>query len=450
MIFEAMRTHSGGLIQFLLNSSLQITVLILLVGGLSLFIRRPNSNFRYWLWSIVVLRLCIPVHFSLPFGLGGYVRALAQKVPEFATTPGSLENSAPGPLSTVAASPLFHIQPSQLHMVLHFWLGMVFLGICFQIFRFFYFRNVLKKSSLINRPEILQMLEDLRQEMKVATPVQLYYLNFDNSSGPLILGVLHPKIFLPRTIGETWTVDEVKPILAHEMVHVLRRDVLLNWVQIFVQTLYFFHPLVWLANWRTRHFREESCDDIAIRRLGLDKMKYTKCIYNSLAETSQNPMWKLANIGFAERKSSIAKRIVRILDKKYEARVTFNLRSVLVLLAIGAVSFMISCESIIGVSDKEAAAENTISASSMAAYKEVSKKFDTLIYITDTNRFIISNQEVNEINLEREITNLIDSSEKKYVTLFAEPNATKKKFSIIISYAMKAGALRVETNSPKL
>lgn len=69
MIFEALRTHSGGLVQFLLDSSLQITVLFLIVGGISLVIRRYNSNLLYWMWSIVVLRLCIPVHFGFPFGL---------------------------------------------------------------------------------------------------------------------------------------------------------------------------------------------------------------------------------------------------------------------------------------------------------------------------------------------------------------------------------------------
>jgi beta-lactamase regulating signal transducer with metallopeptidase domain len=449
VIFEALRTHSDGLVQFLLNSSLQITVLIFLVGGISLFIRRPHSSFRYWLWSIVVFRLCIPVHFSLPFGLGEQVRTLMQKVPEFMTTPGSLESSAPGPLSAVAASPLFHVPQTRFHMIIMVWLGVVFVGVCFQVFRFFYFRRVLKKSSPIKRSDVLEMLEDLRREMNVTIPVNLYYLNFDNSSGPLILGVFHPKVFLPRTIGETWAVEEIRPILAHEMVHILRRDVLLNWVQIIVQTLYFFHPLVWLANWRTRHYREESCDDIAIRSLGLDKMEYTQCIYNSLAETTQNPMWKLANIGFAERKSSIAKRIVRILDKQYEARITFSLRSVFTLLVIGVLSFLISCDSIIGVDNKKLLAEEAVSETSLAAYKQISNKYETFIYITNSNKYLISNREIEDAELEAEIRNLVDISEKKSVFIFSEPKATKEKYSRAFNFAIQAGASRVGTNMIK-
>lgn len=293
------------------------------------------------------------------------------------------------------------------------------------------------------RPDVLQMLEDLRREMNVTPPVSLYYLNFDNSSGPLILGVLHPKVFLPRSIGETWTVDEIRPILAHEMVHVKRRDVLLNWIQIIVQTLYFFHPLVWLANWRTRHFREESCDDIAIRSLGMDKMKYTKCIYNSLAETTQNPMWKLANIGFAERKSSIAKRIVRILDKKYEARVTFSLRSVLTLVAIGAASFMISCESIIGVDNGKADRDDLVAESSLTAYRETYKKFDPLLYITSNCKFLMMNENVSEFDIYQKIDNVLENSKEKIVYIRFEKGADVQVVDKIIKYTFRSGAKKV-------
>jgi hypothetical protein len=287
------------------------------------------------------------------------------------------------------------------------------------------------------------MLEDLRREMNITPPVKLYYLNFDNSSGPLILGVLHPKVFLPRTIGETWSVDEIRPILAHEMVHVKRRDVLLNWIQIIVQTLYFFHPLVWLANWRTRHFREESCDDIAIRSLGMDKMKYTKCIYNSLAETTQNPMWKLANIGFAERKSSIAKRIVRILDKKYEARVTFSLRSVLTLVAIGAASFMISCESIIGVDNGKADRADLVAENSLTAYRAISQKYPELIYLTSDDKILFLNETFSGAEFSEMLDDVVARSENNIICIKAERVPDMWLYRSILKRSYEAGALRI-------
>ena len=40
--------------------SWQVAVLIAFIGVLALFFRKASSSFRYFLWCIVLARLCIP------------------------------------------------------------------------------------------------------------------------------------------------------------------------------------------------------------------------------------------------------------------------------------------------------------------------------------------------------------------------------------------------------
>jgi beta-lactamase regulating signal transducer with metallopeptidase domain len=60
-------------------------------------------------------------------------------------------------------------------------------------------------------------------------------------------GFFQPGIFLPADAGQ-WSNAEYNFILQHEIAHIRRRDPLLLPVQNIIQCLFFFHPLVWLAN----------------------------------------------------------------------------------------------------------------------------------------------------------------------------------------------------------
>ena len=87
----------------------------------------------------------------------------------------------------------------------------------------------------------------------------------------------------------------------------------MNLVQIVVQSLFFFHPLVWWANRQIRRERENCCDETVIAGLGADPRQYGQAIVDTLAaeyESSQ-PVPSLAVTG---RMKNIEKRIETILS----------------------------------------------------------------------------------------------------------------------------------------
>ena len=67
------------------------------------------------------------------------------------------------------------------------------------------------------------LVDRLRSQLGIERPVALRRTNDDTM--PLVAGIRHPVILLPRG-SESWTVSRRRAVLAHELAHVARNDVL--------------------------------------------------------------------------------------------------------------------------------------------------------------------------------------------------------------------------------
>jgi TonB family protein len=81
-----------------------------------------------------------------------------------------------------------------------------------------------------------------------------------DTSVPMVCGVLRPVIVLPEN-ARAWSAAERAMVLAHERMHIARRD---NFWQLLAQLaciVYWPQPLVWLAARAMRQDCERACDD---------------------------------------------------------------------------------------------------------------------------------------------------------------------------------------------
>jgi uncharacterized GH25 family protein len=78
-----------------------------------------------------------------------------------------------------------------------------------------------------------------------------------------------------------------RTILAHELAHVARWDAATNLLQLAVQAVFFFHPLVWWANRAIRREREKCCDEVVLSRPGESPRQYCEAIVAVLASAAQ-------------------------------------------------------------------------------------------------------------------------------------------------------------------
>jgi outer membrane protein assembly factor BamA len=72
-------------------------------------------------------------------------------------------------------------------------------------------------------------------------------------------------------------IGQLEAILLHELAHVRRHDYVINFLQILIETLFFYHPCVWWLSRQIRIERENCCDDVALAVLG-DRVDYARAL----------------------------------------------------------------------------------------------------------------------------------------------------------------------------
>jgi beta-lactamase regulating signal transducer with metallopeptidase domain len=78
---------------------------------------------------------------------------------------------------------------------------------------------------------------------------------------PAVLRVLRPLIILPAGGCDDLSDGELESLLRHECAHVARHDNLIARIEAFLCALFWFHPLLWIAQRITAVERERACDE---------------------------------------------------------------------------------------------------------------------------------------------------------------------------------------------
>lgn len=137
----------------------------------------------------------------------------------------------------------------------------------------------------------------------------------DRLDSPATVGLLHPRIYLtPASLKSS--PGALKAILHHELAHVNRRD---GWVSLFqgiVLVLHPLNPLVWFVNKRLSEYREQSCDDFALRRTGMDSREYGHMLLAHLRESIVPVFAFPSRTCFLQTKQSLIKRLLNLKQWK--------------------------------------------------------------------------------------------------------------------------------------
>ncbi|HEX4795455.1 MAG TPA: efflux RND transporter periplasmic adaptor subunit [Humisphaera sp.] len=82
-------------------------------------------------------------------------------------------------------------------------------------------------------------------------------------TSPLLVGVLKPVILLPQSVLEM-PAHQLRLILAHEIAHAARRDIAWRIFATLIESLFFFHPIVWLSRRESNLAQELAADEMAM------------------------------------------------------------------------------------------------------------------------------------------------------------------------------------------
>ena len=101
-----------------------------------------------------------------------------------------------------------------------------------------------------------------------------------SNRGPMLTGIFRQVILIPQWLLES-KVD-LRLALAHELAHCRRHDLAWNALIRIVESLFFFHPLVW---WSVRRYHvavEIACDQSAIQSTGESRRVYGELLLQSM------------------------------------------------------------------------------------------------------------------------------------------------------------------------
>lgn len=163
----------------------------------------------------------------------------------------------------------------------------------------------------------------LRARLEISQPVRL--LRSTLVETPIVAGWLKPVILVPASVFLQIDLRELETIIAHELVHIRRRDYLVNFAQNLMEILFFYHPCVWWISAQIRREREFVCDDIVTQTLRGERIVYARALANleelRLLTNGRMPSASpaIGAIGAANG-GNLMVRIQRILQKNTEVK----------------------------------------------------------------------------------------------------------------------------------
>jgi beta-lactamase regulating signal transducer with metallopeptidase domain len=296
-----------------------------------LFKNKLSANWHYYIWFLLIIRLAIPYSPESSLSIFNLLPSTSQRVE--ITQDVSVDKNVPfspikenlqvyrgtdtntNNMQSESVEKGDMVEPKKDSFNLNFkiisivWLiGAVLMLLYILILNCMFIKRVRKR--ICKEEEILRTFDECKLKMNVKATIPIIYdKNVKTSS---LFGLVRPKLLISPEIINALSEEEKRYIFLHELAHLKRKDILVNWIMALVQVLHWFNPIVWYAFYKMREDCEVACDAYVLTRLNeVEHIKYGETIIN-LINTISKPYWNPVTTGMANNESSIKRRIKMI------------------------------------------------------------------------------------------------------------------------------------------
>jgi bla regulator protein BlaR1 len=309
-------------IPFALNHAWQSTAFSVIVALVALALRRHSASARFWLWTLASVKFLVPFAFLAVIGshLPRRAAPAATELPTRTLTklaqPFTSGDAPVAQLSPLREQPAMSSSDTWTPWLLALWL----VG----------FASTLGWRHLQSL-RLARIRGAARRADGALGQLPFPVLLTDSSIEPGVFGVFRPVLLLPADVADRLSPVQLQTVVAHELVHVRRRDNLWAALHAIVQAIFWFNPLVWWLGGRLVAEREQACDE-AVLAQGADAEDYAAGILAVCRYYACAPRACLAGVTGADLKRRIA-AIMKFAPRRY----TSQIRVCLAALAVGAV-----------------------------------------------------------------------------------------------------------------
>jgi len=309
-------------IPFAFNHVWQSTAFAAVVALVALALRKHSARARFLIWTFASLKFLVPFAFlavlgshlprrPAPAAIEPPTRILTRLAQPFPSV------DVPVPqLSPLSQPPVMSSSDTWTPRLLALWLAGFTSTLAYW---------VLQSLRLGRTCRAAQPADPLLDRLPI--PVRLT----DSTIEPGVFGIFRPVLLLPTDIAARLSPAQLQTVVAHELIHVRRRDNLWAALHALVQSAFWFHPLVWWMGTRLVAEREQACDEVVLAQ-GADAEDYAASILAVCRYYACAPRACVAGVGGADLKQRIA-AIMKFGPVRYSPQI----RAGLAALAIAAV-----------------------------------------------------------------------------------------------------------------
>ena len=284
-------------------------VVILLVKVLAtLFKGRVSARWKYLIWLLITISLCVPVRLPANLALVDFkvLRSSQQntqnpKITDYAVRPEESQKITENVSSASNDMKNLTEIPEQKRTVRYesdkwlgivalifaaVWLSVAVLKLTGELLAYYFsIRNLERMSLQVSDTVSIQMYRAACQKKHVRRIPELR--QNAGLTTPLLAGLLHTKLYLPAT---GYSAEERKLIFYHELTHYCHRDLWYKMLLRICASIYWFNPFLLIMLKEADKDIENLCDTAVVRRVNKKEHKlYRQLLLRTVAMENQIP-----------------------------------------------------------------------------------------------------------------------------------------------------------------
>ncbi|MDA1635505.1 M56 family metallopeptidase [Bacillus cereus] len=195
----------------------------------------------------------------------------------------------------------------------------------------------IQKQPVIKDEKIVQIFEKCKQSMSVQRDIPL--LVSGKVSSPTVFGFFRPKLLLSTVHMKILDEYQLRYIFHHELAHIKRRDVGVNWIMHGLLILNWFNPILWYAYSCMREDQELACDALALTYIDSEEqIAYGHTIISLLEHYSS--YYKVPSMANFSKNKRMLKRRILMIKKFQKKSYRWSALGAIAVIAVSSVSLL--------------------------------------------------------------------------------------------------------------
>ncbi len=368
MIDMFVNVYLSRFFDWVIETSIMASILVGLILCVKTLLRNKlTPRWQYMLWLILIVRLLLPwspdssysIYSILSYSTGTSVSFYQDPISvssskeriQAKTDIGDTKVVTKDNTYTSGSSQMAEESKKQTHsnekkndrffsiytIILYIWLaGVIILSFITLIMNRRLLLYIKKQPAIIDQ-RVVEIFENCKKSMSIKRDIPL--LLAGKVSSPTVFGFIQPKVLLSSAHMEVLDEQQLRYIFHHELAHIKRRDIGVNWLMHGLLILNWFNPILWYAYSCMREDQELACDALALIYLDSEEqLAYGHTIISLLEYySSYYQMPSLANL--SRNKRTLKRRILMI--KKFQKKsYRWSAIGVITIAAISAISLL--------------------------------------------------------------------------------------------------------------